>query len=198
MKPQLRIRKVMYLLAVVLVAGLALTTLIFVMPAAASRQSVQETTITWLDGPSGDVAVGEEITVSVRISDVVGLYGIEFSLNFTPTDLQVIDADLGTPDVQIAPAECPQPDFKVQNEANNTAGTIEYVVSQLNPTPPFNGDCAVVHIRFKALQAASTKVTFTGLILSDDEFGQISSATVDFSLEISGKELLYLPAIIKP
>jgi hypothetical protein len=45
MKLQLRIRKMLYLLAVLLIAGLALTTLISVMPAAASRQSVQETAL---------------------------------------------------------------------------------------------------------------------------------------------------------
>lgn len=197
MKPQLRIRKVLYLLAVLLIAGFALATLIFVMPAAASRQNVQETTITWLDGPSGEIAVDQEMTVTVRISDVVGLYGVEFSLNFTPTQLQVLDADLGAPGVQIAAAECPQPDFTVQNVVSNTAGTIEYAVTHLNPTSPFSGDCDVAHIRFRAQQTTPTMVTFVELILSDKDFGQIPSEVIDIRIGESGKRYVYLPTILK-
>ena len=198
MKLQLRIGKVLYLLVVLLIAGVALAALIFVLPAAASRQSVQETTVTWLDGPSGEIVAGQEITVSVRISDVVGLYGIEFTLNFTPTHLQVIDADLGTPDVQIAPAECPQTDFLVQNVVSNAAGTIEYAVTQLNPTPPFSGDCTVAHIRFTAQQAIPTTVTFAELTLSNKDFGQIPSEAIGIKIGESGKRYVYLPIIIKP
>lgn len=199
MKPQLRFHKVIYLLGVLLVAGLGLAALIFTIPAAASRQSAQVTATTWLDGPSGEIAVNEEITVSVRISDVVGLYGIEFSLNFTPTDLQVIDAELGTSGVQIAPADCPKPDLKVRNVVSNTAGTIEYVVSQWNPTPPYSGDCDVAHIRFKTLQEASTLVDFANLLLSDKEGIQIPANAVDLTLEIkkSDTRYVYLPTVIK-
>jgi hypothetical protein len=141
--------------------------------------------------------VGEEITVTVRISDVVNLYGIELSLHFTPTDMAVVDADGAAPGVQIAVADCPKPDFVVTNAANNTAGAIEYVVTQLSPTPPFSGNCSVAHIRFRALEEGATGVGFAGLILSDNNFGQIPADTVDLMLDIgAGYYYSYTPLII--
>jgi hypothetical protein len=196
MKPQLCFRKTLCLLGALLLAGLGLTALIVAMPAAASERAVSADAIVWLDGPDGTIDVDEEITVTVRISDVVDLYGIDLNLHFTPTDMVVVDADEGAPGVQIAPVDCPQPNFVVANVADNTAGTINYVVTQLNPTPPFSGHCSVAHIRFRTLQEASTGVQFAGLILSDDNLGQIPAQTVDLTLEI-GDHYCYVPIAIR-
>jgi hypothetical protein len=199
MKPQPRIRNLLYLLGAFLLAGLGLAAMILAMPAAASEQAITENAIVWLDGPDGAVGVGEEITVTVRISDVVDLYGIDFSLHFTPADMIVVDADAGAPGVQIASSDCPVPNFVVSNAADNTAGTIAYVVTQLNPTPPVSGDCSVAHIRFETLREASTGVGFVGLILSDDNLGQIAADTVDLELQIgAGRYYSHLPIIIRP
>lgn len=198
MGPQLRFRKVIYLLGTLLAAGLGLAVLLLSMPVAASDQFVSASATVWLDGPEGDIYVGDEITVTVRISDVTDLYGIDLGLVFTATDMEVLDADGAKPGVQIATAECPEPDFQVKNVVSNTAGTIEYVVTQLNPTPPVSGDCSVAHIRFKALQEASTMVSFAGLILSDRDFGEIAADTVDLALEIkeSGDYYIHIPYVI--
>lgn len=198
MNPQLRFRNALYLLGAVLLVGLALAAMVMVMPATASEQSISADTTVWLDGPSGTIGVGDEITVTMRISDVVNLYGIDVTLHFTPTDLEVMDADGGKPNVQIAPADCPKPDFVVTNLANNTAGTIQYVVTQLNPTPAISGNCAVVHIRFKTLQETSTAVRFTNLILASKSSGQIPADTVGLTLEIGqGKYYSYLPVVVR-
>jgi hypothetical protein len=118
-------------------------------------------------------------------------------LHFTPADMTVVDADGATPGVQIVSGDCPEPEFVLTQEANNTAGTVGYVVTQLNPTPPFSGDCAVAHIRFMTHQEASTGVGFTSLTLSDNAFGQIPADTVDLALEI-GPEFYYshVPVVI--
>jgi len=199
MKPQLRFRNVLYLLGASSLAILGLAVIIVAMPAVASEQIVSADAIAWLDGPTGEIGVGEEITVTVHISGVVNLYGIDLNLYFTPTDIMAIDADTGAPGVQIAAADCPEPDFVVTNEADNSAGTIEYVVTQLNPTPPFSGDCSVAHIRFKTLQEQSTSVRFASLTLSDNEFGQIPAETENLIITIkeSSEGELYLPFLIK-
>lgn len=199
MKLQRSFYNVLYLLGALSLAGLGLAVMMVALPAAGSEKIVSEDAIVWLDGPAGDVAVGEEITVTVRISDVVGLYGIDLSLNFTPTDMVVVDADEGEPGVQIISAECPEPDFQVKNVANNTVGTVEYVVTQLNPTPPFSGNCSVAYIRFEALTATTTQVSFDTLILSDNSFNMIPSTAVDLSINIveSTEKYVYLPMQIK-
>jgi hypothetical protein len=198
MKPQLRVNKLLYLAGVFLLAGVGLAAIVLVMPAAAAVQNANATV--WLDGPSGEIVVGDEITVTVRISDVVDLYGVEMTINFTPTDLQVIDADGVKPGIQIAAGECPQPDLTVRNVVSNTAGTVEYVVSQWNPTPPFSGDCSVAHIHFETKREALTAVRFVTLILSSKEPAEIPSDPVDLMLEIKAAEgdtYMYIPLATK-
>ncbi|MGD8587139.1 MAG: cohesin domain-containing protein [Chloroflexota bacterium] len=197
MKPQPRFHNALYLVGASLLAGLMLVAMILAMPATASEQTISAGTTVWLDGPAGAVGVDDEITVTIRISDVVDFYGIEVGLHFTPTDMVVVDADGETPGVQIAVADCPIPDFLLTNAADNMAGTIEYVVTQLNPTPPFSGSCSVAHIRFKTLQETSTGVRFASLILADSEGSQIPAETVDLTLDIgSGYYYSYVPLVI--
>jgi hypothetical protein len=71
-------------------------------------------------------------------------------------------------------------------------------VSQLNPTPPVDDHCAVAHIRFNTLEAASTPVRFTEWLLTDNDFGEIPADAVDLLLEIKDSDFyVYLPTIIK-
>jgi hypothetical protein len=200
MKPPLYFRRTIYLAASLVVAGIGLFLLMVAMPATASQPAGVPNAVVFMKAPSEEITVGDEITVTVAISDVVGLYGIQFTLNFTPANLQVIDANPALAGVQIASADCPEPELKVANVVNNTAGTIEYSVSQLGATPPpVNGDCAVAHIRFKTLEVASTPVRFAGWLLSDDDFSEIPADAVDLLLEIedSGDFYVYLPIVIK-
>lgn len=197
MKPQLRFRNALYLLGALLLAGLGLMVMVLAMPATASDQGISANAIVWLDRPAGTIAVGDEITVTIRISDVQNLYGVDVTLHFTPADMTVVDANGTAPGVQITPADCPKADFVVTNAADNTAGTVEYVVTQLNPTPPFSGSCSVAHIRFKALQETATSVRFGALILSDNGFNQIAADTVDLELQIgAGKYYSHVPVVI--
>ena len=155
--------------------------MLFTFVMAAQTQS----TVVWLQGPTSPVYVGDEITVTVRISDVVDLYGLQMSLNFTPTAVQVVDANSGTPGIQIKPGDCPAQDFVVQNTADNSNGTIDYAVSQLNPTPPVNGDCIVAYIRFQTQQVTTTLISFNQVILSDPNGQPISNMVSDLWLIVS-------------
>jgi hypothetical protein len=198
MKPLLHFRRSIYLTASLIVAGMGLFLLMVAMPATASQPAGVPNAVVFMKASSEEIAVGDEITVTVRISDVVGLYGIEFTLNFTPANLQVIDANPALAGVQIASADCPEPELKLTNVVSNTAGTIEYAVSQLNPTLPVFGHCAVAHIRFKTLEGASAPVRFTEWLLSDNGFHEIPADAVDLLLEVkeSGYDV-YLPMVIK-
>jgi len=198
MKPPLPERRLIYITTSLIVAGLGLMLLILALPATAAQPAVEPNAVLFMEAPSEEIAVGDEITVTVRISDVVNLYGIEFTLNFTPTELQVVDADPGKDGVQITPADCPKPDIELTNVVSDTAGTIEYAVSQWNPTPPFSGDCSVAHIRFKTLEATTAPVRFAEWLLSDDDFNQIPAGAFDLLLEIKGSDFnVYLPMVIK-
>jgi hypothetical protein len=198
MKPPLRFRRTIYLTGSLIVAGMGLFLLMVAMPATASQPAGVPNAVVFMKASSEEITVGDEITVTVRISDVVGLFGIQFTLNFSPSNLQVIDADPIKAGVQIATADCPEAQVKVSNIVSNTAGTIEYAVSQLGGTPPVDGNCAVAHIQFKTVEAASVPVRFAEWLLSDDDFTEIPADAVDLLLEVkeSGYDV-YLPMVIK-
>ena len=103
----------------------------------------------YLDGPGTDVPEGQEFTVDVQLADIVDVYGIEFTLDFDASILEV-------------------PDFVVTNSADNTADTISYAVTQLMPTPPCNGGI-VATVRFLALAEATTAVDFTESVVSNPD-----------------------------
>jgi PKD repeat protein len=168
-----------------LIAAAALASILFfVTLTVAAQPNLQDGASVFLQGPDGLANVGDEITVTVGISDVVNLFGVQMFLDFDPANLQVVDADGDADGIQILSGECPIPDFVNTNSADNTAGTIGYVVTQLNPEPPFSGDCDVAYIRFQTLQVTTTVVHFSDLLLADPNHGSIPYTATDLILDI--------------
>jgi hypothetical protein len=163
----------------------------------AAETSTVDSPMVWLQAPGEPVAAGEEITVAVRISNVTDLYGIQFSLSFEPSALMVVDEDPTLADVQIAPAGCPAADFIIKNRADNVAGRLDYVVTQLSPTPPVNGNCTVAHIRFRTQQATSTQLRFDELILANPNGAPITTDSSDLEIDIVASDQIFLPAVLK-
>ena len=177
----------------------ALMFLLLTIAAVAQPAATLNSTNVWLGSSlEGSLTAGDEITVTINISNVIDLYGAAVMLNFVPADLQVVDDDPGKDGIQITPADCPATDFVVANEANNSIGSIEYSVIQLNPTPPFSGDCTMAHIHFRVQREVTTLVEFNQLLLADPNGETIPTTTTDLSLEvIISRYLLYLPAILR-
>ncbi len=71
------------------------------------------------------------------------------SMTFDPTFLEVVDADLGQPDIQIQPhPDSPLTSFTLENLADNVAGTIRYAAGvDFEFSDPFN--MAIVTFRAK-------------------------------------------------
>jgi len=143
-----------------------------------------ENTAVWMQPPSTPVHIGDTITVTVRISDVVNFYGAQFKLHYPPADLQIIDADSGTSGVQIMSGDCPLADFTTLNAADNSTGVIDYAVSQMNPTPPVSGDCVIAYIQFQTQQVTTTAVSLSDVILSDPNGVPIAATLADTAVTI--------------
>ena len=92
----------------------------------------------------------------MRGSDIQGLYGFELQLTFDPAVVEVVDADASSPGVQIGPGDFLSPDFVVQYRADNQAGKVEFVVTQLNPSPAKSGSGALLTVPFRGLAAGRT------------------------------------------
>jgi hypothetical protein len=172
----------------VAIAGLRLTADALARGANASPESVP---LVRLLPATSTVGVGDAFTVAVQVEDVRDLYGVELRLSFDPGMLQVQDADPSASGIQVIAGTAPYPDDVAKNEANNTAGTVWYAASQMNPRPPFTGTGTTLSVTFLALQEGASAADITSHML----------ATVDADLiphNVSGCWVYILPKGVTP
>lgn len=109
----------------------------------------------------------QNLPVDIYVQDVIDLYGADVRLSFDPGVAQVVDTDPSLPGTQIQPlADFMSPDFVIKKEANNSAGTIWYAATQLNPSPPVSGSGPLARITFHANTAGSFVMPITSAQLS--------------------------------
>lgn len=159
-------------------------------------RSATATTVT-VDPLASTVMVGESTTVDVVVQSVTDLYGVQLRIDFDPTVVQVLDADLGTAGVQIEPGTCPVPDFVVQNEVSNATGIISYTVTALNPSPACNGDGTVASVEFEGLAAGESALQFSDVILANSDGREIAADTQDGTLTVESMKKVFLPLVQK-
>ena len=147
---------------IVILALLAAVRLAF--PAEAAAPTVS------LGGAVLEVAAGQTAPLSVAVTDVQDLYGLELHLRFDPAVVQVADADPGKDGIQVAAGDFLSADFVAQNQADNQAGSIDYAVTQVNPNEPRSGSGTLLVIRFQggAAGGASPLEVTNGLLTTRD------------------------------
>lgn len=106
------------------------------------------------------ISAGQTLTLNVVLVDATSVYGIDVSATFDPQLVEVVDGDPALVGAQFNPGSFPRPDFLVRNEADNQAGTLRYVVTQVNPTEPVSGSGIVFSVQLRA-KAASGEGSFT-------------------------------------
>jgi hypothetical protein len=127
----------------------------------------------------------EAVTVAIRIENATRLFGVEVHLTFDPAHLKVQDADPDTEGVQIQVGEFPSPDFVVQNQADNTKGTIDYAVTQLAPREAVDGSGVLATMTVEGKDKGISSLTFVGAKLANPDGQEIPSQTVDGQIEIA-------------
>ncbi len=130
---------------------------------------------------------GQDLVVDIFIQDVVDLYGADAQLSFDAAIAQVVDADANIPGVQIQPlASFMVPGFVIKKEANNSAGTIWYAATQINPSPPVSGSGPLARITFRALAPGAFTLAITSAQLSKAGGIPIPVTTVNCSVTFTG------------
>ncbi len=144
----------------------------------------QSGTVVGVSSPEMYLAVGEEITVTVQITDVAGLYAAEFLMPF-PSDLVTItDADPGMPGVQITPGHCLALDFVAANEVDAGTDEIRYGILQLAPSQPFTGSCSLAYTRFTALNEGHVPLMFNEVQITTQQGEPLDHVTREITLTI--------------
>ena len=102
---------------------------------------------------------------------------------------QVLTREI-VPEVEIVPGECPQPDYVVDNSANNQLGSVVYAATQLQPTEPVSGTCRMAHFILEIKDTHAVPLSFESIILSDRFGAAIPVGAQGTTITVSG-ELFY-------
>jgi hypothetical protein len=162
-------------LTVCLAVSVLLTGWLRAAPVSALPAAVTVT----LSPSSASIVNCETIPVQVWVNGVTGLYGVDVRLSFDPSVLEVVDADPSKSGVQVQNGSFLSPDFVVSRDADNIAGTVQYIVTQLNPTPAVDGTGVLFTILFRAKAASNSALTFTRVDLANRSGGFITAAGVN-------------------
>lgn len=154
-----------------------------VLLAACATQSVEQT------GPGllliadvDSVAIGQSFRVSLQAERIGGLIAAEAHLSFDPQILEVVAMQEG---------DFVSPDFVIQNAFDNTAGTIDYAVAQIN-RPAAEGSGVLLTVEFRAKAAGTTHIRFrstpavpSGALLADADGAAIAVILSDLVMKIA-------------
>lgn len=129
-------------------------------------------------------APGQPLVVALYVENVADLYGVEMELSFDPAIAQVVDADPGTPGVQIQPlGSFLSPDFVVKRVADNSAGTIEYAATQLSPQAPVSGSGPVAAISFQSVANGTFSMPYSIALLVDVDGAPIPTVVLPCAVQ---------------
>jgi hypothetical protein len=182
-------RSIMVSLLIPAVALLALVLLlatarVYALGSASPALAPSETAELALEPGSPAIMVGETIAVSVVVTAVTDLYGVELALTFDPAVVAVVDANSGASGIQITPGSCPPPNFVAINSADNSAGTVNYATTALAPAVPCVGSGVIAVITFQALAEGTTPISFTNWLLSDSNVQTIAATITSGTLTV--------------
>ena len=173
-------------LRLVLIAGL-IGSLILAVPAFAQGAAVVR-----VDPTATTITQNQVVTVSIKIDNVVNLFGAEIHLAFNSSVLEVIDADPNQAGVQISNGGMLVPDQVPVNQADNAQGTIDFSVLQINRAG-VTGSGTFATISFKGKAPGNSPITFlgiqsapTGVNLADTTGAPIPSTTQSGSVTVTG------------
>lgn len=139
--------------------------------------------------PSGGAyTLGESFAASVRIENVIDLYGIDVRVAFDPTRLEVVEPSVTPGTSLLSP-----PWLILYNQVDNKAGKIWYVVTLLNPHLPVRGSGDLYTLHFRTRAAGVAEVDIAESTLSDINGQLIPSATRDAHYQVGGQ--VFLPSI---
>ena len=134
---------------------------------------------------AAQVYVGQTVDVAVEVVDVEALYGADVALTFDPNVVEVVDADLSQDGVQVALGAFLDSGFLVLNRADNTAGTVRFAMTQLNPSLPKSGTGALISIKLRGQVGGRSPLTLTAVELARRDGTTISSTLVSGAVDVT-------------
>ncbi len=113
---------------------------------------------------------GHRAKAEVHLGDINNLYRAEIHINFDPSRLNVVDADPGIPGIQVHIGSffpIMSPGNIILNEANNSTGTVDFIVSRTPPEPPVGGGGPLIFVEFDTYLMGNTWLDLSNVNLFD-------------------------------
>jgi hypothetical protein len=114
--------------------------------------------------------LGESFTVTVSLSNVQNLYGLEVILNWNPDALRVskVDVRLGVetyPDGVLHESSSSPPIFIAEDNLTQTEGEYSLVATSMAPASSFSGRGNIVKLTFEPLALGASKIDLESQLL---------------------------------
>lgn len=154
-----------------------------VMPAAAQTPRAE---LSIIPG-EGQTVKGEILEVGVQIKNVTDLYGMDMTLNFDPAVVEVVDANPSLAGDQVSLGVFLEGGMAVINQADNAAGSVHFVMTQLNPAEPKSGSGNLLVIRFRGKQPGTSPVTLVDAQLATRDGESIDSSRQDGQIRVAAQ-----------
>jgi len=115
---------------------------------------------TWVyvDPQNVTVGVGEEFSVSVKVHDVEGLYGLDLKLMWNTTFLEYASHKVKIPVQEHSDGVLNEPVLIVGNSIISEEGTYWIACSSLYPAPSFNGSGTAFEVTFRAIAEGTSSL----------------------------------------
>jgi len=134
-------------------------------------------------------AKGNEFIIEVNISTLEKIYAVEFSLNFNPKILEIIEVGEGgflkQDDASTSLKICEQGFKELCPIINNTSGLVKVSNTRLGATTGVSGQGSLVEIKFKAKNSGSSD-----LILDEIKIADTSLEIDKFNIEKNNGEVI--------
>ncbi|MCJ7552048.1 MAG: LysM peptidoglycan-binding domain-containing protein [Anaerolineae bacterium] len=165
---------------------LSFVTLVVALFGAPSGMVLAADPVVKISPAAGTISVDQIVVVSVTVEDVTSLFGAEFHITFDPNLVEVVDADASTDGLQIGIGDFLAADFIAQNVADNTAGKVDFGMSQMAPHGAVSGSGTLATISFKGKGSGTSNVAFTNILLADSGGGQIAASAQNGTVTVTG------------
>jgi len=128
--------------------------------------------------PSAKMAnVGETFTVNITITDVQNLFGLEVTLYWNSSILQMMSVDVRLGVESYPDGVLHEPVSIVKNETIQEEGKYQLVaMSTGSETPSFNGTGNIVRITFNVTEVGSCKLNLETKLADKPPVGDVSSS----------------------
>jgi len=158
-----------------------LLVIILAASSASAPALAQGATVVRVEPSTQSVRVNDTVNIFIKVDDIANLTAFELHLSFNQNVLEVTSVTNGG---------FIMADFEAQKTFDNTTGTIDYAVAQIN-RPPALGSGTLLNIAFRAKANGSSTITTRatpaapgGLLLSDQNGTAIQTSWLLGSIDV--------------